>query len=90
MSRVLSTLGLLVACLHASPVSGEPATRIPESLRGGGEIDGRGAIAVFPGGGFDAASCTAHVVIENDFEAEASYPCGKWVLPRVCDLRAMQ
>ena len=79
----LLSLGLLMACLQASPLFGTPpAARVPEGLLGGtGEIDGRGAIGIYPAGRFDAATCTAHVVVENDFESEISHPCVEWALP---------
>ncbi len=83
MRRFLFALGLLVAGLHGSSLQGvPPAARIPEGLRqGSGEIDGSGALGIYPSGRFDAANCTAHVMVENDYETEASFPCGQWVLP---------
>lgn len=82
MIRFLFALGLLVAGLHGSPLEGTPpAARIPEGLsQGSGEIDGSGALGIYPAGRFDA-DCTAHVMVENDYETETSYSCGQWVLP---------
>lgn len=76
---VLGTLAGLLGGLFSGVIA-EPG--IPPSLADQpGEIDGRGAVALFVKDGSAIQGCRVHVAVESEPEIESAFPCAEWFVP---------